>query len=196
MPEPAVPVQRERCLWGGVRYSTSLSTLLGSLISPQREARAGAQRGRQPPAWFLLNTIGLTRGFLGLVQGEKCLQRPLATTGFTTLHFRRVSCYQETWNPEQTPHTRPRSMPGREDTFPRRWARPAHSHSPGVCGNRAGRAAMDRKGGQENYAAWSCKNAIEREKEMVRFEFGVAGRKPDTGSIENSPLIFKFLLIQ
>lgn len=45
-------------------------------------------------------------------------------------------------------------------------------------------------------AAWSCKNAIEREKEMVRVEFGVVGRKPDTGSIENSPLIFKFLLIQ
>lgn len=135
MPTPAEPCSGGALPAGWVRGSSSLSSPQGSLISPPEGGTSWCPEGPAAPC-LVLTEHSLARGFLGLVQGEKRLRRPLTTTGFTSWHFRRVSCYQETWNPEQTPHARPRSMPGREDSFPWRWARPAHSHSPGVRGNK------------------------------------------------------------
>lgn len=132
-----MPIRRECCLRRGVRVSTSLSSLLGSPGSPLEGGTSWRSEGPAAPC-LALTEPSLPRGCLGPVPGEKRLRRPLATTGLTSWPFRQVSCDQETWNPEQTPHARPRRVPGREDTYPWRRAGPAHSQSPAVHGNRQG----------------------------------------------------------
>lgn len=57
MPKPAVPCSGGALPagWGEGQQQPLLSPGLPDL-TPRREARAGARRGRQLPAWFLLNT--------------------------------------------------------------------------------------------------------------------------------------------
>lgn len=91
------------------------------------------RRHRQPPAWFLVNT-DWREDFWVPFKEESVCEDP------SPLQVSRLGVLDE-FPVTRKPGTpsKPR-VPGHEDTYPWRWAGPAHahSHSPAVRGNKQG----------------------------------------------------------